>query len=879
MSELSAQYSHHQVENKWYAFWKDHGYFTPNMKSDAPTFSIVMPPPNVTGILHVGHALNSTWQDILIRFHRMLGDNTLWLPGTDHAGIHTQMKVEELLRSQNIERRAMDRDAFIQEVWRWKEKYGNEILRQMEKLGASVDWERLRFTMDAGLSKAVTEVFVRLYEEGLIYRGNYITNWCVSCRTALSDIEVEHEDETGRLSFIRYPMVDGTGYITVATTRPETMLGDTGVAVHPEDPRWKNFIGKNVRIPLIDRIVPIIADSYVDPKYGTGAVKVTPAHDPNDFQMGERHHLPQVQVIGEDGRMTEFAGKYKGLDRYEARRVVIRDLESLGLIEKQEELVHSVGHCEKCGTVIEPIVSLQWFVKIESLAKPALEAVKRREIRLVPERFEKIYTNWMENIRDWCISRQIWWGHRIPAYYCEDCNAVTVSRQQPSGCDQCGGRVHQDEDVLDTWFSSALWPFSTLGWPEQTQDLLTFYPTSVLSTGYDIIFFWISRMIMQGIHFTGEKPFETVLLHGLVRDSQGRKMSKSLGNGVDPMEIIEEYGADALRMALVLSSAPGNDQRYSRDRVEAAGHFANKIYNAVRYVRMNLPEGFVPEPVEIDTANIEDVWILHKLNQTVETMTDWLKEFEFGQAARAVYDFLWDDYCDWYIELSKIRMREDPSQKPWVLNTLVHVAERSLKLLHPFMPFVTEELWQSIPHEGESIVVSIWPHAISLTGQERAIEIMTGVKDLIRTGRNLRAELNLSPAQRVEFFAVADSLPVVEDWQKEEAAIRELVRASTIGWHIKGEGTEKPRHALTGVSLGGSLSLLLEGTVDLKSESNRVRKLWEQAQNDLQRVERQLNDNQFRERAPEHVVAKAIAQREEFAARVMRLKERWEDLQ
>jgi valyl-tRNA synthetase len=879
VSELSAQYSPHEVEKKWYTFWKDHGYFKPNMKNDVPMFSIVMPPPNVTGVLHVGHALNNTWQDILIRFHRMLGENTLWLPGTDHAGIHTQMKVEELLRSRNIERRELGRDTFVQEVWQWKEKYGGEILRQVEKLGASVDWERLRFTMDEGLSKAVTEVFVRLYEEGLIYRGHYITNWCVSCRTALSDIEVEHEDETGALTYIRYPMADGPGYVTVATTRPETMLGDTAVAVHPDDSRWAGFVGRQVRIPLINRIVPIIADTYVDPAYGTGAVKVTPAHDPNDFQMGQRHDLQQIQVIGEDGTMTEYAGAYQSLDRYETRRRVVKDLESLGLVEKQEDLVHSVGHCEKCGTTIEPLLSLQWFVKVEPLARPALEAVRRGEVRFVPDRFEKIYTSWMENIRDWCISRQIWWGHRIPAYYCVECESVVVARQAPSRCDVCGGSMRQDDDVLDTWFSSALWPFSTLGWPEKTQDLQVFYPTSVLSTAYDIIFFWVSRMIMQGIHFTGEKPFETVLLHGLVRDSQGRKMSKSVGNGVDPMDVIEQYGADALRMALVLSSAPGNDQRYSDERVQAASHFANKIYNAVRYVRINLPDNFVPDPLNLDTPHIEDVWIMHKLNQTVEKMTNWLQEFEFGQAARAIYDFLWDDYCDWYIELTKIRMREEPRQIPQVLSTLIHVAEQSLKLLHPFMPFVTEELWQSLPHNGESIMVAEWPKPLSLTGQDRAMEIVGRVQSLIRAGRNLRAEINLPPGQRVQFVCVADSFQILEDWRKEEHAIRELVKASTISWHMKDEGIAKPRHALTGMALGGSVSLLLEGAVDLEKEANRVRKLLEQAQSELDRVQRQLKDRQFRERAPEQVVAKALSQREEFVSRVMRLKERWEDLQ
>ncbi len=881
MDELGAQYSPHEVENRWYTFWKQQGYFKPNMKTNAAAFSIVMPPPNVTGILHVGHALNSTWQDILIRFHRMLGDNTLWVPGTDHAGIHTQMKVEELLRSQKVDRRAIGREAFVREIWQWKEKYGGEILRQVEKLGASVDWDQLRFTMDEGLSKAVTEVFVRLYDDGLIYRGNYITNWCVSCRTALSDIEVEHEDENATLTYIRYALMDDPGDIVVATTRPETLLGDTAIAVHPDDARWGHLVGHRVRVPLANRVVPVIADTYVDPKYGTGAVKVTPAHDPNDFQMGERHQLLQIAVIGEDGIMTEGAGDYRGLDRIEARRRVLQDLDALGIIEKQEDLVHSVGHCEKCGTVIEPLLSLQWFVKTKPLAEPALNAVRMGEIKFVPERFEKIYTNWMENIRDWCISRQIWWGHRIPAYYCDLCGHVMVSRQAPEHCDRCEGPVHQDEDVLDTWFSSALWPFSTLGWPDRSVEFETFYPTSVLSTAYDIIFFWVSRMIMQGIHFTGQKPFATVLLHGLVRDSQGRKMSKSLGNGVDPMEVIERYGADALRMALVLSSAPGNDQRYSDERVQAASHFANKIYNAIRYVRMNLPENFVMPPL-LDTDNpphIEDLWILSQLNDTIQAMTQWLHEFEFGQAARAIYDFLWDDYCDWYIELSKIRMREYPDQTSQVLTTLIYVADRSLRLLHPFMPFVTEELWQSIPHQGESIMIAPWPKMVPLAGNQRAREIVERLQSFVRAGRNLRAEVNLPRGQMVNFFAVADTPLVLGDWQQEETAIRQLLRANDLIWQVKNPETEKPRHAVTGVALGGSLSLLLEGIIDLGKEASRIKKFLDQAQAELDRVQRQLGDEKFRLRAPERVIMKAMSQRDELMSRVMHLKERWEDLQ
>ncbi len=877
MAELSSQYSAKAVEEKWYAFWRDHGYFKPQRDPRAPSFSIVMPPPNVTGILHVGHALNSTWQDILVRFHRMRGDNTLWLPGTDHAGIHTQMKVEELLRASGRDRRTMGREAFTAEVWQWRDKYGGEILRQVEKLGASVDWDHLRFTMDSGLSKAVTEVFVRLYEEKLIYRGNYITNWCVSCHTALSDIEVEHVDEPGTLSYIRYALEDGSGDITVATTRPETMLGDSAIAVHPDDVRWHSLVGRQVKVPLSGRLIEVIADAYVDPSYGTGAVKVTPAHDPNDFQMGLRHDLPQIQVIGDDGLMTAETGEYQGLDRLEARGRIVEDLRAQGFLVGEESLVHAVGHCEKCGTIIEPLVSLQWFVRIQELADPALEAVRDGSIQFVPPRFEKIYTNWMENIRDWCISRQIWWGHRIPAYYCDGCGEVIVARQAPTACPRCQGPVRQDDDVLDTWFSSALWPFSTLGWPENTEDLAMFYPTSVLSTAYDIIFFWVARMIMQGLHFTGEKPFGTVLLHGLVRDSQGRKMSKSLGNGVDPMDVIDRYGADALRLALVLSSAPGNDQRYSDERVEAASHFANKVYNAVRYVRMNLPDDFQPLPVDTP-RHAEDQWISARLQETAEKMTEWLEAFEFGQAARAIYDFLWDDYCDWYIEMTKIRMRDNPEDATAVRSMLVHVAEQALKLLHPFMPFVTEELWQSLPHVGESVMVAPWPvPAPPQSG--RAWEIVARMQDVVRTGRNLRAEVNLSPAQRAPFVLVADDAGILQDWKGEERTIGELLRATDLQIHVQGGGDAKPQHALTGVCLGGSVYLPLAGLVDLEVESQRVQKAIEQTARELERVERQLADEKFLSRAPESIVRKTQEHQLELLARAERLRGRWEDLQ
>lgn len=873
--ELSPRYDPKLVEEKWYQTWKNRGDFRPHGDTGRASFTIVMPPPNVTGVLHLGHALNTTWQDILIRFHRMLGDNTLWVPGTDHAGIHTQMKVDELIRSRGQDRRAMGREAFLAEVWRWKEQYGNIILDQIAKLGASVDWERVRFTLDEGLSRAVTEVFVRLYEEGLIYRGHYITNWCVSCRTALSDIEVEHEEEPGQLTYIRYPLTTGEGAIVVATTRPETMLGDTAVAVHPEDSRWQAFIGKTVRVPLIGREIPVVADAYVDPAFGTGAVKVTPAHDPNDFQIGLRHQLPQIKVIGEDGHMTEEAGRFRGLTREEARRAVLEALNAEGAIERQEAISHAVGHCEKCGSVIEPLLSLQWFVRIKPLAEPAIEAVRTGAIRFVPERFEKIYMNWMENLHDWCVSRQIWWGHRIPAYYCDACGETVVAREAPAACPRCQGPLRQDEDVLDTWFSSALWPFSTLGWPEVTPDLETYYPTSVLSTGYDIIFFWVARMIMQGIHFTGQKPFGTVLLHGLVRDKEGRKMSKSLGNGVDPLAVIEKYGADALRIALVLGSAPGNDYRWSWERFEAGSHFANKVYNAIRFVRLNL-DG--PVDTERVSRHPADRWIWYRLNQAIQQVTRDLHRFEFGQAARAIYDFFWDDYCDWYIEMAKIRLKSaDPASRDDARSTLVAVAERALALLHPFMPFLTEELWQALAPRNGTLMTSAWPEAAPERGDEAAESVFQAVAGAVRASRNLRAELTLPPSQRVHWVWMADDEATWALWQALAPEAAELIKAETLDFRIRGQG-EKPAQAISGVSLGGAVYLPLAGLVDIQRERERTRKALDDTERELERIQKRLADGNFVARAPQEVVDKTRQQAEELEARLERLRERWEAL-
>jgi valyl-tRNA synthetase len=867
--ELSPRYNPATVEDKWYQIWRERGYFRPRPRPDQPTFSIVMPPPNVTGVLHLGHALNTTWQDILIRYHRMRQEPTLWVPGTDHAGIHTQIKVEELLRSRGVDRRQMGRDAFVAEVWRWKEQYGGRILEQIAKLGASVDWDRLRFTLDEGLSRAVTEVFVRLYEEGLIYRGHYITNWCVTCGTALSDIEVEHRDETGTLTSIRYPLASGDGAVVVATTRPETLLGDTAVAVHPDDPRYRHLIGQTVIVPLVGRAVPIIADTYVDPDFGSGAVKVTPAHDPNDFQMGQRHQLPTIAVIGEDGRMTAEAGAYQGLTREAARIRVLEDLKAEGLVVSEEPIDHAVGHCEKCDSVIEPLVSLQWFVKVQPLAEPAIEAVKTGAVRFVPERFEKIYMNWMENIHDWCISRQIWWGHRIPAYYCQVCGNMVVSRTAVTECPVCQGPMEQDPDVLDTWFSSALWPFSTLGWPDATDDLREFYPTSVLSTGYDIIFFWVSRMLMQGIHFTGQKPFTTVLLHGLVRDAQGRKMSKSLGNGVDPLEVINKYGSDALRIALVLGSAPGNDYRWSWERFEAGSHFANKVYNAMRFVLMNLDGAHIPENTSVSNYPV-DQWIWSRLNETIRVITDALDHFEFGLAAKAIYDFFWDDYCDWYIEMTKVRLKGADRER--ALANLVMVGRHALQLLHPFMPFVTEELYQALGPQEESIMISEWPAPQRERESQEAARDVETVQAFIRTVRNLRAEIRVAPQAQVPVVAIADDRDVLQVWTRLAPEIEWLLKAKPLT--LMQKGGDAPTRTIAGMTNGGVVHIPLEGLVDVEKERERLAALKAETLAERQRIRARLADAKFLQRAPEAVVLETQKRLEELDARIRRLSER-----
>ena len=858
-------YSPQEFEKKWYAFWEENKLFHAEVEEDKKPFSIVIPPPNVTGQLHMGHALDETLQDILIRFRRMQGYNTLWMPGTDHAGIATQIKVEEMLaKEENLSRYDLGRDKFIERVWDWKHQYGERITTQLKTLGSSCDWERERFTMDEGCSKAVREVFVSLYEKGLIYQGNRITNWCPRCNTALSDIEVEHEDGQGHLYHLRY-QVEGTNeFVQIATTRPETMLGDTGVAVHPEDERYMNLVGKNLILPIVGRKIPIFADAYVDPAFGTGVVKVTPAHDPNDFEMGQRHHLEQIVVLNSDGSMADNTGKYKGMDRYECRKQIINDLKELGNLVKIEDHNHAVGHCSRCHTTVEPMVSKQWFVKMESLAKPAMEVVNSGKVQFVPERFTKIYLNWLEGIRDWCISRQLWWGHRIPAWYCDHCGETIVSREDINVCPACGKPVHQDEDVLDTWFSSALWPFSTMGWPEDTKELKQFYPTSVLVTGYDIIFFWVARMIMMGLEFGKDIPFKHVFIHGLVRDSQGRKMSKSLGNGIDPVEVIEKYGADTLRFMLITGNTPGNDMRFYWERVESTRNFANKLWNASRFVLMNL-EGFDQEfkPTKEDYT-LADQWILSRYAKTAQDVTNNLEKFELGEAARALYDFIWNEFCDWYIELAKARLynKEEIEQRKTAQYVLCYVLEHTLRLLHPFMPFITEEIWQHIPHEGKSIMVAQWPLEKCDHINTKVETEMTTIMDTIKAIRNMRAEVNVAPGKKSEVILHFTDIVLKQVFSVNNNYLKVLAAAEPIT--ILEEGTTKPENAMAAVVNGVEIYLPLKGLIDVEKETGRLNKELMTLEKELQRVTGKLANAGFVAKAPAEVIEKEKQKQKEF---------------
>ena len=842
------------VETKWYKVWEESGAFHAEPRSDGKPYSIVIPPPNVTGQLHMGHALDNALQDILIRWRRMQGYDTLWMPGCDHAGIATQIKVEEVLAKEGISRHDLGREKFIERVWEWKAQYGDRITNQLRRLGASCDWERERFTMDEGCSKAVREVFVSLYEKGLIYQGERITNWCPRCNTALSDIEVEHEDSAGKLYHVRYPLKDNPSeFVTVATTRPETILGDTAVAVNPDDERYTKLVGRKLVLPMVGRELPIIADEYVDPAFGTGAVKVTPAHDPNDFEMGQRHKLPSIRVIGNNGSMLPEAGEaYAGLDRYECRKKLVADLEAAGYLVKIEEHAHAVGHCQRCDTVVEPLVSKQWFVQMQPLAEPAMEVVKSGRTEFVPERFTKIYMNWLENIRHWCISRQIWWGHRIPAWYCDACGKTIVSRTDISVCPHCGGAVQQDPDVLDTWFSSALWPFSTMGWPDKTPELARYYPTSVLVTGYDIIFFWVARMMFAGMEFMQEVPFRHVFIHGLVRDSQGRKMSKSLGNGIDPLEVIDQYGADTLRFTLVTGNTPGNDMRFYMERVESSRNFANKIWNASRFVMMNLAD--YDETAPCGELTLADRWILSRYAQTVNGVTDNLERFELGEAARMLYDFIWGEYCDWYIELAKPRLysKEGATGRQTAQFVLAYILERTMRLLHPFMPFISEEIRSHLPNSAGSIVRSAWPAAEPQRIDEAAEAQMNAVMDVIKAVRNMRAEMNVPPGRKGEVIiqlanqglenVLSENLPFIKTMATAEPVT--TIPASA----------EKPENSVSRVITGMEVYLPLKGLIDAEKEIARLNKELQGLELERIRIEGKLSNEGFIAKAPAAVL-------------------------
>ena len=852
--ELAKIYEPNEVEDRIYKFWLDGGFFHAEVDESKEPYTIVIPPPNITGQLHMGHALDQTLQDILIRTKRMQGYSALWMPGTDHASIATEAKIVEAMRKEGISKDDLGRDKFLERAWEWKEKYGGTIISQLKKLGSSCDWERERFTLDEGCSKAVREVFVTLYEKGLIYRGERIINWCPHCKTSISDAEVSYDEHDGNFWHLRYPLSDGSGYVELATTRPETMLGDTAVAVHPEDERYKDIIGKTVILPLLNKEIPVVADEYVEMDFGTGVVKITPAHDPNDFEVGLRHNLPVINVMTDDAKMTDDCGKYAGMDRYEARRAIVADLEEGGYLVKVEPMKHNVGSCYRCNSVVEPRISKQWFVKMEPLAKPAVKAVKDGDITLIPSRFEKTYYNWMENIKDWCISRQLWWGHRIPAWYCADCGEVIVSRDEPTVCPKCNGtHLSQDEDTLDTWFSSALWPFSTLGWPEETPEYKYFYPTNTLVTGYDIIFFWVARMIFSGLAYTDKVPFDTVLFHGIVRDSQGRKMSKSLGNGIDPLVEIERYGADALRFTLATGNSPGNDMRYSPERVEASRNFANKIWNAARFVLMNLDEN-EPAPYIPEDLALEDKWILSKYNDVVAAVTQNLDKYELGLAVSKLYDFIWDVFCDWYIEIAKIRLNgEDEKAKKTVKAVLVYVFSNTLKLLHPFMPFITEEIWQTLPHVGESVMVSEWPVYSEELNFAEAAEKFEKVMAAVKAIRNRRAEMNVPPSRK--------ALLCVETAEKDvfSAASPVLMRLAS-GSSVEVGAEFNMPDAVRVVTDAATIYIPMNELVDFTAELARLKKELETANKDKEFFEKKLNNPGFVAKAPKELVETQKAQ-------------------
>ena len=878
--ELAKTYDPKGIEDRIYQNWLDKKYFHAEVDRSKKPFTIVMPPPNVTGQLHMGHALDNTMQDILIRYKRMQGYNALWQPGTDHAAIATEVKVIQKLKEQGIDKNDIGREEFLKHAWEWKEEYGGRIVNQLKKLGSSADWDRERFTMDEGCSKAVEEVFVKLYNKGYIYKGSRIINWCPVCKTSISDAEVEHVDQDGFFWHINYPIVGEEGrFVEIATTRPETLLGDTAVAVNPEDERYQDLVGKMLKLPLTDREIPVIADSYVDKEFGTGCVKITPAHDPNDFEVGKRHNLPEINIMNDDATINELGGKYAGMDRYEARKAMVADLDALGLLVKVVPHTHSVGTHDRCKTTVEPMIKPQWFVKMQEMAKPAIEALKKNELNFVPDRFDKIYLHWLENIRDWCISRQLWWGHRIPAYYCDECGEVVVAKEMPKVCPTCGcTHFKQDEDTLDTWFSSALWPFSTLGWPDKTEDFDYFYPTDVLVTGYDIIFFWVIRMVFSAIEQTGKVPFHHVLIHGLVRDSQGRKMSKSLGNGIDPLEIIDQYGADALRLTLITGNAPGNDMRFYMERVEASRNFANKVWNASRFIMMNLEKAEVPGEMPKDQLTAADKWILSKVNTLAKEVTENMDKYELGIAVQKVYDFIWEEFCDWYIEMVKPRLYNDgDTTKSAALWTLKTVLVNALKLLHPYMPFITEEIFCTLQSEEESIMISKWPEFTKewhFAEDEAAVEM---IKEAVRGIRNVRTGMNVPPSKKAKVFVVSESENVRNTFENGKVFFATLGSASEVTVQADRSGIDED--AVSAVLPEAVIYMPFAELVDIDKEIERLQKEEQRLTKELARVNGMLSNERFMSKAPESKVAEERAKLEKYSQMMDQVKERLTHLQ
>ena len=873
--ELEKTYDPKKIEKKLYDRWCERKYFHAEVDRSRKPFTTVMPPPNITGKLHMGHALDNTLQDILIRYKRMEGYNALWIPGTDHAAISTEVKVTNQLKEEGIDKKELGREGFLKRTWQWKEEYAGTIENQLKQLGISCDWDRERFTMDEGCSKAVEEVFINLYKKGYIYKGSRIINWCPKCKTSLSDAEVEHEEQEGHFWHIKYPIVGTDRFLEIATTRPETMLGDTAIAVHPDDERYKDLIGKNVILPLVGREIPIVADYYVDKEFGTGAVKITPAHDPNDFEVGKRHNLEEINIMNDDATINEKGGKYAGMDRYEARKAIVKDLEEQGYLVKVVPHTHAVGTHDRCGTTVEPLIKQQWFVRMDELAKPAIAALEKGELKFVPERFNKIYLHWLENIKDWCISRQIWWGHRIPAYYCDECGEVVVSKGMPEKCPHCGcTHLTQDEDTLDTWFSSALWPFSTLGWPEHTEDYDYFYPTDVLVTGYDIIFFWVIRMVFSGYEHTGKSPFHTVLIHGLVRDSLGRKMSKSLGNGIDPLDIIDKYGADALRLTLVTGNAPGNDMRFYNERVEASRNFANKVWNASRFILMNMKENVIERPDE-KLLTPADRWILSKVNTLTKDVTENMDKFELGIAVQKVYDFIWDEFCDWYVELAKYRIyhaEEDPAAADCVLWVLKTVLGQALKLLHPFMPFITEEIYSALVPEEESLMMSSWPKYTEELCFPADENVMEHVKAITRGIRNMRSEMDVPNSRKTKVYMICGDAAICEGIESFKESVKPLMMANDIIIRPTKEGVDD--NAVSIVVPDAVVYLPLDELVDLEQERERLTKEEERLNKEIRRAEGMLSNEKFVSKAPAAKVQEERDKLEKYTQMLAQVKER-----